>query len=351
MVTEGIDSKILPSYLKGEAIPTDLYFDNDSKFSPDICRLSHANALQAWQQGEIHTEECARALASYLIKHKDKITDISDVDSLVTCLEVSLQKVQSCDDRDQLKEAIYLLILAELKHLSKDNNEAEALFRKALIVRKQIYGEDHPEVGMAIDYLASFLERIGKLDEALEVRRSNEISSLIRSEYRYNLAILRYIALDLYVKGRFADAEPIYQHLVARGYELASTHCHTARLRLMEGKYLEASQEIDKAWDNRAYAKSYVIPRIHYLRLMVNMINKEEYKHLLLSIFHALREKYSTLVWTIEPVLEQVKPQLLTSQYVLLNLLVPVLNGIKSINSLNESEEWKAAFDGFVFLP
>lgn len=92
-------------------------------------------------------------------------------------------------------------------------DEAEPMFRRALEIGEKALGNNHPNVAIALNNLASLLEEMGRFDEAEPMyRRALQIDEKALGEDHPSVARdLNNLAELLRETGRLKEAEPIYR--------------------------------------------------------------------------------------------------------------------------------------------
>ncbi len=117
-------------------------------------------------------EKVDRLLEGFEEKHKRESSDIGKVFYLRAQnfeLQIEYQKAETyyakalgIDDQNALYLNDYAVILWKLGRYA----EAEPLYRRALEIREEQLGPEHPSVAMSLNNLASLLDAQGKYDEA-----------------------------------------------------------------------------------------------------------------------------------------------------------------------------------------
>ncbi|HSG09914.1 MAG TPA: serine/threonine-protein kinase [Longimicrobiales bacterium] len=172
-------------------------------------------------------------------------------------LEEALAAYQSLAEPD-LAQGVTLVNLGWLRRSSGDADSAEALFRKAIDLRRRVGGPDHPSMAPALEALGGVLSSMGDfpaadsaLTEALRIQRR------ILPEGHVNIAGLVYERGNLLRRqGRAGEAEPLLrQALEARVRALGEDHFLVAGSRnglalvLQDlGRDAEAEALLRQAW-------------------------------------------------------------------------------------------------------
>lgn len=136
--------------------------------------------------------------------------------------------------------------------------------------------------------------------------------------------------MEAYKSGRINTARRLLASLILGKYQLASTNCHLARLDLLQDEIESVRNHVAEAWENRADAEPHVIPRIHWLNLACAYIAAESFDdpNKILADLHASLDQAGAIVeWTMQPVLEHIKPKVTEAQYKLLAEFVDKMSG------------------------
>ena len=320
--------------------PVDLAFDDeplDLLLSGTEASPTPANAVELWRLGIDRSDAVARAVAAIFTRNPQYLKSGDDLDGIEKRLREALGDVAPLDRR-------YALGLAALGALAERQgrlDQALADLREARNIQEQNLGPTHSDTEATTERLAQLLEQAGHPEEAEKLRGALNLEKLMRQP-GYALT-LRSEARERFLGGKYADAERIYSNLVQQRFELSSTHCHLARVYLMTGREQEAAIQVELAWDHRANAQEYVVPRILFFRLVARMLAREEYAELLRQIECALRAPGAFETWTMQPVVDHLAPRLTSEQQALLTALVEALGDHKRLRDLAELPSWQQA--------
>jgi WD40 repeat protein len=238
----------------------------------------------------------------------------------------------------------------------------EALLRRSLDRSRREKGPDHEETLAHLTALAVLLERTGEADEARSLREQRGwINPHVgagknqeRNEMRGGPAERRAAALEAYRTGHYADAERLLRSLIADHFEVPSMHCHLVRILLIQDRWKEGITEIAAAWEDRAQAPVYVVPRILWLQLALihtapaEGVGMDELQmHLgqviLGQLKTALAREGAHMEWAMDPVLEHLQPRLPAEHYQLLAALVAALRDATNLPVLEQLPAWRDA--------
>ena len=159
----------------------------------------------------------------------------------------------------------------------------------------------------------------------------------------------RAIALRAYQAGDYAHAERLLQSLIMNRFEIPSTHCHLGQIFLIQDRLAEAAVEIEAAWEHRAEAPSYIVPRILWMQLMLLYFTSGEAARtngaqvILGRLKTALARDAAHMKWAMDPVLAHLQPKLPAEQYQLLAVLVAALNEAANLLALEQFPAWRDA--------
>ncbi len=140
---------------------------------------------------------------------------------------------------------------------SKQMPEAEAALRRALSLREQHFGAEHPEVAQSLVNLAMFYRLRGNYQAAEPLyRRALEVIEKVRGPEHPELAtVLNNVALFYKTRGDYAAAEPLYRRaleirekaLGAEHPDVAATVNNLAELYRTQGRYAAAEPLYQRA--------------------------------------------------------------------------------------------------------
>ena len=186
---------------------------------------------------------------------------------------------------------------------------------------------------------------------------------------------LRQTALQYYRLREYAKAESVLRRVLDRAFEVPDIHCHLARICLLTDRDVEARDHAAQAWTARAEAPPYVAPRILWLQLAVALLEEREASGrdkagqgptlfarpkgvlskpsvpgssepppvLLGRLKVALQKDGAVMEWTMQPVLDHLKPRLSTDSHALLAALVAALSDAKAAEKLGALPAWRDA--------
>lgn len=151
-------------------------------------------------------------------------------------------------------------------------------------------------------------------------------------------------AYEVYLDGNYSGAEQLLRELIAENYETASNRCHLARALILMGRDLEAREEIALAWEARAAARPYVVPRILFFRYVFAVLDGGDCSDPLAEIKAVLVQgRNAHESWTIGPMLEHLRPRLGEENFVFLEALAAGLSDSANLGGLEEFSQWRDA--------
>ncbi len=203
-------------------------------------------ATQGIEQYQMIIEEAGRLLYETAIYLRDRAR-YSEAEPLFRrALRIREQQLGS--EHPQVADTLNKL--AELCHEQGKYAEAEPLYQRALRIREQQLGPEHPDMASPLNNLAELYREQGKYTEAEPLfRRALYIrEQQLGPEHprvAYPLSGLAYL---YFLQGKYAEAEPLFrralrireQQLGSEHPDVASTLNRLANLYREQGKYVEA---------------------------------------------------------------------------------------------------------------
>jgi hypothetical protein len=166
-------------------------------------------------------------------------------------------------------------------------------------------------------------------------------------EARSGLEDRRRRALQAYLDGDYPLAEQGLRSLLEEGFDVPSTHCHLVRLLMVQDRLEEAWTEIAAAWEHRADAPPYIVPRIlwlHVALLYLAPAGEDLSSSIQLSLGYlktSLGRKGAQMEWRMEPLLPRLHQRLPAEEYQLLAALVAALSDETNIPDLEQFPDWR----------
>jgi Tfp pilus assembly protein PilF len=102
-------------------------------------------------------------------------------------------------------------------HTLHESAKAEAMHRRALALRKKLFGDEHPDVARSLDKLALSLYQQGKYAQAEDLNGQALAmrKKLLGNEHPEVATSLNDLALTLLQQGKYAQAEPLLREALA----------------------------------------------------------------------------------------------------------------------------------------
>jgi hypothetical protein len=222
-----------------------------------------------------------------------------------------------------------------------DFTAAEQCFLDALAGYERSLGLHHPDTIRTVQNLAGLFFDMGKVAESERMsRRANE--SLLASSDAQQLN-LRTAALNAYRLSDYGLARQLLVRVLDANFEIPGTRCHLARIALVTGKDAEAREHAAAAWEQRAEAPPYVLPRILWLQAAAALLQGADPVPFFGRLKTALAADGATMQWTMDPVLAALAPRLPTEALALLTALVAALSDPPQISFLEQHSAWRDA--------
>ena len=154
---------------------------------------------------------------------------------------------------------------------------------------------------------------------------------------------LRSQALEFYYKKEYDKASAIYRKMLVSKFESPGTLTHLARLEMICGNIIQAGIFIVNAWRIRREAPTYVLVRILYFIIMINMVRTEPFDKWLSCLKQVCNQPESKMQWDMDRVLTQFEKDIMPQHISLLKILLDVLSGADDEGRLNNFEVWHDA--------
>jgi len=147
-------------------------------------------------------------------------------------------------------------------------------------------------------------------------------------------------AADRILTGDYPGAEALLRGLLRERFAVPSTHCHLARVLLMTDREAEARERINQAWRLREQAPAYVVLRILFFQCVFAMFDGANITPIVGRIKTALRQPDPHLDWTIQPMLDHLRPRLGETNHEFLQALAEALSDTAALPCMNEFPQW-----------
>lgn len=341
---------ITPAAISSEPGPFErigvLVFDDDP-LEPHLFGLGEAapptpaDAVELWRLGLNRTDAAARAAAAILMRNPSRFAALPERGALADCLQTTLSSVRNGTAAGERHAAALLAALGALAEAQGDLREAERYLHEALSAHSRTDGPDHRDTESAVERIVGFLKRTGRPAEATEFRRARHVERLVREGGSETHVPLRQAAYELFLAGRYAEAEAILRQLLGWDFDVAGTRCHLARLCLLTNREAEARAEIAAAWKNHVGAAKYIELRILFFNALFAVLDGGDGREPLRAIAAGLREPGAHNTWTIQPVIDHLAPQLPAGQRELMAALGHALSDSEKLSELEKRPAWQ----------
>jgi Pup-ligase protein len=147
-------------------------------------------------------------------------------------------------------------------------------------------------------------------------------------------------ALARYLSGDYSGAEEMLRACLSENFEQRSTHCHLARVLLMTDRDAEAREEIQRAWQVAEPSMVYVLARLSFFEyLFATMGDGAVSTHL--SRLKGMLGRHAHMDWTIQPMLEHLRPRLGEERYGFLSALAGAISDQTCLEQLEAFPQWR----------
>ncbi len=171
-------------------------------------------------------------------------------------------------------------------------------------------------------------------------------------------------ATAYYQSGNYQKARELLEELLNDNFEIVSIHTHLARIAIITDDTNGVISHTNKAWEIWQEANPYIVARILWFKLCLEYINtkskqntgifgkiKSLYKKdisnepsiILSQLKTVLQNDNAIMLWTMEPVLEHLKPKLQENEHALLTALVAAMSYKEKLSELDNFEIWRNA--------
>jgi len=148
-------------------------------------------------------------------------------------------------------------------------------------------------------------------------------------------------AFSCYQAGNYSGAEALLRPLVDEGFEVASNRCHLARSLVLMDREGEARGEIDAATLSLEGACEYVFPRLLFFRWMFAILDGGRTAAVARRMKAALRNPCASSEWTIQPMIDFLRPRLGDENFRFLTALAAALCNERAMAGLEEFSQWR----------
>ncbi len=150
-------------------------------------------------------------------------------------------------------------------------------------------------------------------------------------------------ALEFYLHGEYTAAEELLRGVLAEQFEVPSTHTHLARVLMMINREDEAREQVAQAWAARNRGPAYVTARTLFFQCLFDLFDGNAITGLVAQIKQVLSAGDAHMDWTIQPMLDHVRPRLSRVDWRLINALAQALSSSSNLPRLARLPEWRNA--------
>ena len=217
--------------------------------------------------------------------------------------------------------------------------DAELLFHKALKIRERVFPLGHIDTLETFRDLADLLTKMGRKEEAKGLR----LRSLEHQPSELTPLDLRKRALEYFNLGDYKNAEKLLNSVLAEEFEIPGTFCHLSRICIITNRISKAHEYIEQAWQHRSEAPAYIMARILWFKITLTLLNYSSNENYLGQLKIVLEKEEANTAWSMQPVLDHIKPQITMHQHLFLSALINALSDKKNMDKLNDFAEWRDA--------
>jgi hypothetical protein len=327
----------------------------------------YADVLKRWMSDNKLTKREQRIVTNIVVFYPDYLPDNCKSEEFIELIREALQEPDLQDPSNPEKglflyTLFYLMLLqrkwTELASLIETLEEYFVSFYNNIGVCQvpgksncvsSFFNKQYTDISVyPAPYEKSYIEivsRIMSLGEVTNLKPGFDISLLpVPSGIKLgncNGHSLRGQALELYHCEEYDKASAVYRKMLAFKFEMPGTLAHLARLEMTRGNLDQAEIYIVNGWKLRHEAPSYVLVRILYLIVFMNMLRSYMFGQWLGCLKEVMSRPDSKLQWDMDRLLDRYKKDVITDYFSLLKVLLKVLSGEDDGGELNKNEMWK----------
>jgi hypothetical protein len=351
----------------------DLFFDDrsqDDLFAGVNSRQPYyADIIKRWAMGNKVSDNELSIVTSILIYYPEYVLKNGHVEEFIELIRNFLQQpgsiIQSNPEKGLLLYNLFFLLLKLGKreesvtildnleklfsNLSQNNNMADNT-QQSISDTDLVKKSSLPGYSMSPDCLEnSYIEIITCImneSGILSLKPGFNISQLpgpfkkLSGQEGHNL---RNQALIHYGNKEYVKASAIYRKMMVYKFELPGTFTHLARLEMSMWNRIQAEIYIINAWRIRDKAPMYVLARILYFVIFLNILRSEKIEIWLGCLKSVINQRDSKMDWEMDCLLNQYEKEVLPQHICLLRGLLEVVSGKDDDIKLNEFEIWRDA--------
>jgi tetratricopeptide (TPR) repeat protein len=217
--------------------------------------------------------------------------------------------------------------------------EAETLLTEALAGYESTQGSEAKDTLRTVNNLAGVLDELGRHDDAkpLHLRHLRAVSKKDDAAP----GELRAAAHTCLTMGEYDLAESLLKRVLAARFEVPGSHCHLARIYMLTNKDEAARKEIAQAWEHRTNAQPfYVVARMLFFKMLFCMLDDTDLGQVLGLLKGAFTHEAAHMGWSIQMVIDHVKPRLPSAKIALLEALASAIDDKTNLQRLDAFPQW-----------
>jgi tetratricopeptide (TPR) repeat protein len=237
---------------------------------------------------------------------------------------------------------IPLISLASLYCNQGRFGDAEPVYRQALESLERALGAE-PSSALTAAHLTSM---ISMADALTRNGRNGDVRVLCRLSTGHsdvNPLQLRQLALACYHGGCYAEALNLLGRVLDRGFEIAATHIHIARVLVMMDLMNEAQQHVHLAREHSGADTPYVNQRILFFETLFAALRDRQPDEILQALAVEFSRPENFMEWRLEMLLEHIRYKLTLENITLLIALSHVINNRNAMPEIEAQPAWRRA--------
>lgn len=296
------------------------------------------SVLDLWPTLPGRDDACADALGRLLLAQPKLVNELHDLSTAAHHLRQGLTDALADEGGTGSPAGLWLAATTHVLESAGRRAEALRLCREVMPSLIATCSADPASLRL----IERFLRKPGVTDpQSLALFLQLRSACLMAREQPGGDADLRGMALDAFITGRLEDAERIYRHLMARGFEPGGSRAHLARALIAMGREPEAAAIVREAWDYRDQEPIYVAGRIAFLQALLTALAGADASPPLRRLKGIIGHSDIAMDWTMAPVFERVAPRLADEQRELFSTLLDVLSSSRDGEELDALPAWR----------
>lgn len=155
---------------------------------------------------------------------------------------------------------------------------------------------------------------------------------------------IRQKAFECYQKAQYEEAYELLQRLLREEFDVAGTHCHMARIRLMTDRYAEAREHAAKASARASEPETepYLLARIQFFELLFALLDGSAIAAAVGKLKRTINDGDVQKEWTIAPMLDHLAQRLGSRNETFLRAVAAALNDTGKVAALDALDDWRS---------